>query len=200
MSGADDRLIPFALGLLSDEENGELEQELEQSAVLRRQLDQAIDLLYDMTEFEQPMRPSPTVREQILESVSAGAISTRMVERLSHFFDLGRERIGELLASARDPLAAPWESIPVPGVRLLHFDGGPAVADADCGLIFIAAGATFPKHPHKGDEWSLVLQGSIEEIGGRRYEVGDVGFAPAGSSHALRVVGDSDVLLAVIGH
>lgn len=200
MSGTDDRLIPFALGLLSDEENGEVERELERSAVLRRQLDQAMDLLYDMTEFEEPMRPSATVREQLLESVSAGAISTRMARRLGKFFDLGRDRISELLASARDPQASPWEPIPVPGVRLLHFGGGPAVAAADCGLIYLAAGATFPEHRHKGDEWSLILQGSIEETGGRRYEVGDVGFAPAGSSHALRVVGDSDVLLAVIGH
>lgn len=200
MSSADDRLVPFALGLLSDEENAAVERELGQSAALRRQLDQAVDLVCDITECEQPMRPSSTVREQLLGSVAAGAISTRMARRLGEFFDLGRDRVRELVASVRDPEASPWEAFAVPGVRMLHFDGGAAVADAHCGLIVLRAGASFPEHQHRGDEWSLVLQGSIEEVGGRRFEVGDVGFAPAGTSHALRVVGDSDVLLAVISH
>ena len=51
---------------------------------------------------------------------------------MASLFDVTVDRARELLGLIERP--ASWEN-PVPGIRLVHFDGGPAYAAADCGFV-----------------------------------------------------------------
>ena len=58
--------------------------------------------------------------------------------------------------------------------------------------VDFAAGASFPRHTHPGEEIIYVLQGTLEyEVAGKpiRLKAGDVLFVPAGTVHAARNVG-----------
>src|SRR5690349_10885379 len=58
--------------------------------------------------------------------------------------------------------------------------------------VDFAAGASFPRHRHPGEEIIYVLQGTLEyEVAGKpvTLKAGDVLFVPAGTVHAARNVG-----------
>jgi quercetin dioxygenase-like cupin family protein len=148
----------------------------------------------------EPVAPSPGLRAALLGTIAAATKLGGFTERVAALFDLGRERSGELIREAAGA-AAGWQTIPIPGVRLLHFAGGPRVAAADCGLVRIEPGASFPAHRHGGDEWSLVLAGEAEEEGtGERWAPGDLVHRAAGSVHAYRAVGREPLVFAVLLH
>ena len=147
------------------------------------------------------MQPSVELRERILAAIGSEGRLDGFVERTGAFFDLSAERARQLLEAAQAPPEGDgWSEIPVPGVRLYHFDGGPRVAEADCGLVHLAPGVAFPRHRHIGDERSLVLSGSAEESGGARWEPGDLVHRPAGSVHWFRAVGSEPYVFAVVLH
>ncbi|MEM6996295.1 MAG: cupin domain-containing protein, partial [Myxococcota bacterium] len=99
---------------------------------------------------------------------------------------------GELHAIDKDDA---WDDM-VPGVRYRDFEGGPAIGEAHGGLIRVAAGASFPPHEHVGDEAMLILQGEVEDDSGTRYSAGDLIESASGTSHALRNVGEDEVIYA----
>lgn len=119
-----------------------------------------------------------------------------LTRRLACLFDLESKRILELLAMAVGPAAANWLPTQLPRVQRLPFAGGTVVADADCSLLRLRPAARFAEHRHLGDEWAMVLQGSIAETGGRQFDVGDIAFSASGSRHALEVNGKTAVVLA----
>jgi anti-sigma factor ChrR (cupin superfamily) len=87
---------------------------------------------------------------------------------------------------------ASWVN-PVPGVHLVHFEGGPAYAAADCGFVRIEPGCAFPTHTHRGEEVSIVLEGSMRDIDGKVVSAGDELVQTDGSEHHL-VAGPEGVL------
>jgi putative transcriptional regulator len=156
------------------------------------------DLLDERGLGAEPAAPSAGLRGRVLGTLAAATRLSGFTERLAALFDLGRERSGELIREAAGS-AAGWQAIPIPGVRLLHFAGGPRVAAADCGLVRLEPGARFPAHRHGGDEWSLVLAGEAEEEGtGNRWQPGDLVHRTAGSVHAYRAVGQEPLVFAVV--
>jgi len=91
-----------------------------------------------------------------------------------------------------------WEAMG-PGIRLLHFDGGPATAGADVGFVHVEGEIDFPAHRHDGEERNLILRGHLVEPDGTSYGPGDVFDHPAGSHHRFRTSGDLVFAVVVWG-
>lgn len=143
---------------------------------------------------------SRNVREAILATVGSQARFAGFVQRLCRFLDLGEARVRELLTSAERVDQDPWHSSRIAGVRMLHFKGGPNIAQAHAGLVQILPGVLYPAHGHRGDEWAFVLQGSAREDTGRLWEPGDLVHNPAGSRHSFRVLSPEPFLFFVVVH
>jgi len=144
-----------------------------------------------------PAPPSSALRQRLLESAAApGLRFAPFFSQLSDLFDWKDAQLSALFERAAAPGA--FSPSPIPGVELLHLDGGPRVAHADNGLVRIGAGARFPEHRHLGLERVLVLAGRYrDEQSGRVYAPGDWHEMLPGTEHAYVVLPDAELLLAV---
>jgi putative transcriptional regulator len=145
------------------------------------------------------IEPSTDLRARLLASTDPGSRLAGFGPRLAAFFDLSEGRASEILRDAGH-VSEPWERTPLPGLHLFHFAGGPRFAGKDCGLVHLAEGTTFPVHVHHGDEWNLLLSGTIEEDTGERWEAGDVVVRSDGTRHGFRSVGPGPAIFAAILH
>jgi len=137
-----------------------------------------------------PVAPPAHVKSRLLASIGGGRFE-RYSSRMASLFDVTIDRARAILALVERP--ASWEA-PMPGVELVHFDGGPACATADCGLVRLAPGAMFPPHVHVGEETSLVLAGRLRD-GERVLGPGDELVESArGPEHVVRTEGDEPVI------
>lgn len=168
-------LIPlYALGALDTEEATAVERAIEADPALAAELDSYLALT-------PAVAPGADVKARLLASVGGGrfdAFSGRMSKLLDVTVDRARELLGLIERKAS------WEN-PVPGVHLIHFDGGPAYATADCGFVRIEPGCTFPWHMHRGEEVSVVLLGTLRDSGGKVWQAGDEIVHAQGSEHDL---------------
>lgn len=144
--------------------------------------------------------PRPELRDRVLAAATPGGRYEGLVSRLATFLDLAPARVRELVGLVPRADLAPWVDDRVARVRLLHFEGGPRVASADCGIVRVAPGATYPRHHHRGDEWALVLEGSAKEDSGRVWGPGDLVHNPAGSAHSFRALGPGPFVFAAELH
>ncbi|GDX80300.1 hypothetical protein LBMAG42_21110 [Deltaproteobacteria bacterium] len=90
-----------------------------------------------------------------------------------------------------------WEPAPVPGLELVHFEGGPRTAGADVGLVRLAPGALHPAHEHLGEESIVVLAGGYVDSAGYTVAAGHVERRHAGEPHSF-VAGPEGVVFAVV--
>jgi putative transcriptional regulator len=125
--------------------------------------------------------PAPAARARLLAALDP---AETMLARLTQSFDLPRERAADLIDEMKRRTSPAWRSGPFPGMALYDFTGGPAVGDADCGLIFFPCGLQFPVHKHLGREVMLVLQGGFTDRG-RHLGPGDLCENAATSEHGF---------------
>jgi mannose-6-phosphate isomerase-like protein (cupin superfamily) len=193
MTPADDirELLPlYALGILEPDELQAVERAVARDPQLAAELLAYQDTAHQLVA---PIEPSPAVKARLLASVGGGALE-RFAQRLGALFDVTVERARELLGLIERPVS--WE-VQVPGIALVHFDGGPAYAAADCGFIRLAPGAIFPFHKHIGEEASVILEGAVyDPTNDRTLEAGDEYVQPAGTQHALVNKGSVDCVFA----
>jgi hypothetical protein len=176
-------LLPlYAIGSLSPDEAADVERAVSTDRALAAELDSYLGLI-------PPVTPSADVKARLLASAGGGRFE-RFVDRMASLFDVSVDRARELLALVER--AASWEQ-PIPGVSLIHFTGGPACANADCGFVRIAAGCKFPWHTHRGEEINLILVGAAHDAAGKVFRAGDEIVEQHGSAHDL-TAGDEDVL------
>jgi len=141
-----------------------------------------------------PVVPSPEVKERLLASVGGGRYE-RFATRIGDLFDVGLDRARELLALIER--AVSWDR-QIPGIELVHFEGGAAAAAADCGFIRIAPGAVFPLHTHVREESAIILAGRVRDVTHDRvYSAGDEYVMDAGSSHQLACESNEACMFAV---
>jgi putative transcriptional regulator len=177
-------LLPlYALGVLDEHESKLVESAVDGDAALAAELDTYIGLV-------PPASPGADVKARLLASVGGGRFE-RFTSRMANLFDVTVDRARELLGLAER--AASWE-MPMPGIGLVHFDGGPACATADCGFIRIQPGCTFPWHTHRGEEVSVILTGTLRDHGGRLLRPGDELVQASGSQHDIACHGDEEVI------
>jgi putative transcriptional regulator len=183
-------LIPLhALGMLEPDEAAEVERAVAADPRLAAELAGYRDAASLIAVL---VTPPPDIKARLLASAGGGPFE-RFSARFAQLFDVTVEKARELLGLAERP--ASWET-PVPGVGLVHFAGGPACATADCGLIRIEPGCTFPWHTHRGEEISLMLAGTCRDSSGRLLQPGDELVQAAGTQHDIRAEGDGPVIFA----
>lgn len=180
-------LIPlYALGALDDAEARTVEQAIERDPTLAAELDSYLALAPTAV-------PDPDVKARLLASAGGGAFE-KFSDRLSTLLDVTIDRARELLGLIERKAA--WEH-PVPGIHLVHFDGGPAYAAADCGFVRIDPGCTFPWHTHRGEEVVVVLAGTLhDKTANKTYSAGDTVTQAQGTAHDLTAGDDGALYVA----
>lgn len=179
-------LIPlYALGALDDTEAAAVERAVEADPTLAAELDSYLAIV-------PAVAPSPDVKARLLASVGGGRFE-RFADRMAKLLDVGADRARELLGLIERK--ASWEN-PVPGVHLVHFDGGPACAAADCGFVRIEPGCTFPWHTHRGEELSILLEGTVKDHEGRVWHAGDEIAQAEATAHSLTAGDDGALYVA----
>lgn len=191
------QLAELALGVLDPREREAVESQVEASTVLSAELAALRRTVAALDELVEPVSPSAALRERVLTSARRETRFEGFVTRMARLFDFSLEQARAVLAAIDDPETA-WEAPGLPGVRLHHFQGGPAVAGADCGLVEVAPGVEFLPHCHHGGEWCLNLQGRALENSGEEFLPGDLVFRDEGSHHSFRSTGEEPYLFAVV--
>lgn len=184
-------LLPlYALGILEADEANLVEQAIARDAAL------AAELASFQSAAEQlvvPELPGSEVKVRLLASAGGGRFEQR-TSRMASLFDVSVDRARELLGLIERP--ASW-TLEMPGIALVHFDGGAAYAAADCGFVRLEPGAVFPLHRHVGDEVTVVLQGTLRDASsGRVLQPGDELAKAAGSQHELVCEGTEPCIFA----
>ena len=198
MTAIHDRLVEYAMGILEQEDRQTLERELTAQEALRAQLAEVREVLDRLNDAEPPMYPRPELRDRLLRTLDNSTRFEGFVDRLAKFFDLAAPAIRGLLDTTDRAPGRPWAPSGLPGIHLLHFDGGARLADADCGLVYMQSGSFFPEHRHDDTELALVIEGEILEDGGLVYLPGDVSYKPKGSTHSFRAGEKGAAVVAVI--
>ncbi len=191
-------LIQYGLGIQDAEERKAIQREIAASPDLQEQLASIQNALDQIAFAEQPVRPSHRLRDRVLQSTQDETRFDGFIGRFASLFDLGKQASISLLAKIESASDSDWESIFLPGVKIMKFAGGPRVALATCGIVQVKAGTLFPAHQHQADERILVLQGFARDDKARVITTGDIFEYSKGSSHSFRVIGDEDFIFAVV--
>lgn len=139
---------------------------------------------------------SPAGRERLLRAVADPARRyLPFLERLARFFDLAPARAREILEAVAQPAA--WTLGPLPGIELMHLQGGPSLAGVDVGLVRMAPGLKFPLHSHSARERVFVLQGGYRDDSGKLWGPGEIHEMGAGTAHSYEVSGEG-LLFALV--
>lgn len=184
-------LLPlYALGVLDDDEATRVETAISRDPSLAIELAAYQDTAAGLIT---PVAPDPSVKARLMASIGESRFE-KFSARLAKLYDVTVDRARELLGLIERK--ASWENA-MPGLGLVHFDGGPAFAAADCGFIRLAPGTSFPHHTHMGEEVSLILAGEIQDKQtGVIYRAGDEVVKPLDSEHDVVCVGNEDAIYA----
>jgi putative transcriptional regulator len=191
-------LLPlYALGVLDADEAAQVEAAIAKDPSLAAELRAYETSAHDIVS-SLGAAPDAYVKTRLLASVGLGAYE-KYSTKMADLFDVSVDRARELLSlidrpSSWEPAIAGMEI----GVRLVHFDGGPRYADADCGYVLIQPGASFPVHTHLGEEKSLILAGRLRDRRtGKVYVAGDEIEHPHNDvEHDVVCEGDEPVMYA----
>jgi putative transcriptional regulator len=187
-------LLPlYALGILESDETMLVERAIAGDAALAAELAAYHQTADALGAAIQPVAPPPAVVQRLLASVGGGRFEA-FSARMAMLFDVTVDRARELLGLIERP--ASW--VPqIPGISLVHFDGGPSATAADCGFVRIAPGAVFPPHTHLGEEVVTILSGRIRDVtNDRMIGPGEDYVQTEGTTHSLVCVGDEDCIYA----
>ncbi len=190
MSDVRDLLPLYVLGALDEAEMTQVSEAVSADPALADELaaleDTALALIA-------PLTPPPDVHARLMSSIGAGAFE-RHASPMAKLFDVSVDRARELLGLI--DRTSSWDTA-MPGVHLVHFDGGAAWAAADCGFIKLDVGTAFPLHDHLGEEVSLVLAGRLRDrTSGRIYGPGDEIVANQGEEHDMFCEGEAPCMYA----
>ena len=184
-------LLPlYVLGLLDAAESKVVEDAVRRDAELAAELRAYHAASATLIDALAPVPPPAAVRDRLLASVAATRFD-RFARRFGEIFDVAADRARELFRLIDDP--STYDRA-IPGAMLVHFEGGPACAGADCGFIILPAGTTFPWHRHDGEELVLVMQGTLIDHDGRRIGPGEEDHKGAASEHEFTAAPGDDLI------
>ncbi len=140
-----------------------------------------------------PVAPASGALAKLLSAVANPW--ARALGRFAALVDLPTELAARLLDRAQAGLG--WVPGPLPGVSLVHLDGGPATTGADVGIVRIPPDGEFPPHAHLGAESIVLLEGEYVDSAGYVLRAGDVETREPGAPHAFHA-GPHGVVFAVV--
>jgi Cupin domain len=187
-------LLPlYALGILESDEALQVECAIAKDALLAAELTAYQETAGAIGSLIRPVPPPPDILSRLVASVGGGRFDA-FSARMARLFDVTLERARELLGLIERP--ASW--VPqIPGISLVHFDGGPQAAAADCGFVRITPGTFFPPHTHLGEEVVTILSGQIRDVSNDRViGPGEDYVQTEGTTHYLQCTSDEDCIYA----
>lgn len=173
-----------------------LERRIAGDPELVHELRAARELLGSVAAGLPPAPASATGRQALLAALDSGARYRPFAAEVARHFDLPLAQMRALLDTIDDE--ARWEPGRMPGVRLLHVQGGPAVAARDVGFVWLQRGVATPYHHHLEPEVVYVLAGTLRDSDGVLYLPGEAMLMAPGTEHDLRAGEDADTLFAVV--
>jgi len=139
--------------------------------------------------------PPEAMRARLLATISGPERLAPFVARVAALFDVTRDQSRSMLALFDAEQG--WTPM-CPGAVFRAVQGGPGLGGRTAGLVRIAAGVSFPRHAHIGEERVLVVQGAFVNDAGQRVEAGALAIMTDGSEHGFRVVSEQELLYAVV--
>ena len=139
------------------------------------------------------------LRARLLASAQTTHRFEDVLAQIAQDADLSDDATAALLLAIDEPTR--WSPGPMPGLSLLHFDGGPKTAGAITGFVRIDPGARFPEHDHGGEEIGVILQGQLRDTAtGLAHGRGDRVVHHPGTEHALEAISRIPVIYLAIAH
>jgi len=197
MSINDIDLMAYALDELSESERRTIEEKLKSNPALQKEYQEIQSSLEIVAMSCEPIQPSFALKQRLFDTLASSNPVTSYIKRFMDLFDLDKLAAENIFENITDSARQAFYSCGIPNVSLFYFNGGKRVAHNTCGIVRIKAGKIFPAHEHTGKEHILVLQGQALDTDGQKYYPGDVVFSDVGSSHAIRVTSDDDLIFAV---
>jgi hypothetical protein len=144
----------------------------------------------------EPLPPPAGARDRLVHAIARAAPYRTSLPAFAAAFDLTERAVHDLLARMDDRRA--WMLGGGAVIAFLDFQGGPQLGPSHCGIARMKDGALVPRHRHKTRELTFILRGGVTDGDGKTYRSGEVVDAAPGSTHALRVSGEPDALLAIL--
>jgi len=193
-----DRLHEFALRLLDEKSAQEVEAHLSECRSCVLELGTINDMLVESVVTPESAIPSASLRASVLADVG------RIVPYSAYLTDMARLLDGSrktLESELRDmPHPNTWQEGPIDHCRLFPCDAESKLQDAIRSLVLMESGSHFPMHEHLGDEFILILQGSLEQDDGRVFRPGDKLHMAEGTSHEFDVPKGLDLIYFNVVH
>jgi putative transcriptional regulator len=194
------RLPEYVLGILPEDERSAVDAAVASSPALKREVDALSEGLAVGTEALPRVSPAPATRARLLETLGGVDRFAPFFSRLCDLFDLPLAAIRAVLSRVDDVTVA-WEphlfGTPLAGIELTHFRAGPRLAGAAGGLVRLRPNVSFPRHQHRGDEVSMVLEGGLRE-GGRVHGPGALVERGRDTIHDFAATGERDLVVIVL--
>jgi quercetin dioxygenase-like cupin family protein len=121
-----------------------------------------------------------------------------LVPCLAAFLGLEEARAQKLLPILAVAPRPPWTPSGLPGLHVYPLTGGSGMGGATGLLVSLAPGHALPLHRHQGEEWTLLLQGWVQEDDGHCWGPGDRLHRAPGSVHAFSTLAATPCLCAVV--
>jgi predicted ChrR family anti-sigma factor len=197
MSDHIDELLPEALlAPLPAPEQARLDAHLERCDRCRALASACLESLSDVALSAPPIMPQPGLLASILAGLDAQPPYEGFVRRFARLFELDEARAREVLLASSDPDG--WGSF-LPGVFAFPFEPGPSLLHANAAVVRVAAGATYPRHTHIGEEVTFILAGElVDHPSGKHFRPGDVLLQGPRSTHSFSIPTDADCTSAVL--
>lgn len=196
MSGDARDLVPeYVLGVLSAADRARVNEALQGSTELGREVRLATEALTSLTDALPPHPAVPGGRARLLATLASPDRFKAFFPTLRRWYDLDDDGLRAVLA--RMDAGTSFVDAPLPGVRYFDFTAGPAAIGKEAGALTLAAGASFPRHVHLGNERSMVLEGTLL-VDGRRLHAGDTIEVTAGSEHQFAAGPERSLVLLVL--
>lgn len=165
--------------------------------VCREASDRVQELFGELLLAAPPVQPPPSVKDRLMASLMVPVTDSSNENRSR---DDSIQVWNQWTASERAFFTVPaseadWQETAIDGIqaRVLRVDDD---RDEVTMLVRMAAGTSYPKHRHGGDEHCYVLSGDLEAED-FQMAAGDFQFAPAGSVHAEQRTQSGCMLLLV---
>lgn len=190
---AHDLVFEYVLGALSEEETEAFEAELEKSEALMAEVAAANDAFTALPMALPDVKPATDVKARLMKSVAGSDRFLPFAADVARYADLAVEKVRKLF----ERIDGEWEPGPFPGIKLIHFDGGPNACAADVGFVTLPAGLDFPRHRHHGFEVNYVLSGSVIDSDGTVYGPGEAIEKTEVDVHAFKIPDDQDTIVFI---